>query len=889
VTDGNGSNNLVSITINDRRVQTEKGRLLIDVAEELGVFVPRFCYHPGMRPVAVCRMCLVKVEGMPKLAPACATPVDDGMKVDTVDEQAVDAQKGMLEFLLINHPLDCPICDRAGECPLQDQTYAHGPGSSRYVEPKRTYEKALDISDLVVLDRERCVLCWRCVRFCDEISGDRFIQLVDRGAGTQILTFSDEPFDSYFSGNTIQICPVGALTSKPYRFVSRPWDLESAPSVCSYCSVGCPITNESRQDQLVRCQALPNEQVNDFWICDKGRFGYHYVSSEERLRSPLVRSKSDEFEAASWGDAYERIADGLKGKERVGVLAGGHLTTEDAFAIGRLARKVLGTSDVDSRVQDAGAPYELALELEGVAGSSAKLADLENAKTIVWAGPDPKETLPVLFLHLRKAVIDHGARLVVVSPREMSLDVLAEEVVRSAPGAEAERIGALRGLEGPVVVCWGPSSPGRDETGIARAAVDLAKAAGAKLLVCPPHAGSQGMIDMGVHPGLEAGYEVVADPGKDTRAILEAAAGKELDALLIFGADLIADFPDAQLARRALDSGVFTATVELFPTETVEHSDVVLPAAAYAEREGTFTNLERRLQKLEEIVPPPGSAQEPWRICAGIAGTLGDQWGWHSLDDVWDAIRGEVKTHAEVRIDALTQEEPAPAPFYESGVGLDHANQPQVSHTLAGPGAQYPKGYRSGAPFQTGQSWPLSWELRAFEARQRPGVIPFAGEEPPGDAASSNSPLRSAAEASAEADTSSASRPPEATPASAPSKSADEDGGGGGEGSEGGNSHSFALYTGRFIYDAGSMIRQSKALFNLARKPFVEMNDEDATDLGVAEGDEVVIRGGGGEAKLPVRVTGIAKGTLFIPYDQEGLRANSLIEGVDPTATVEKQ
>jgi NADH-quinone oxidoreductase subunit G len=856
VSDGNGSDNLVSITINNRDVQAEKGRLLIDVAEELGVFVPRFCYHPGMRSVAVCRMCLVEVEGMPKLAPACATPVDDGMKVDTVDEKAVEAQRGMLEFLLINHPLDCPICDRAGECPLQDQTYAHGPGSSRYVEAKRTYEKALEISDLVVLDRERCVLCWRCVRFCDEVSGDRFIQLVDRGAGTQILTFSDEPFDSYFSGNTIQICPVGALTSKPYRFVSRPWDLESAPSVCSYCSVGCPITNESRWAQLVRCQALPNEQVNDFWICDKGRFGYHYVSSEERLRTPLARAKSDQFEALSWGDAYQRIADGLKGKERVGVIAGGHLTTEDAFGIGRLARKVLGTNDVDSRVQDAGAPYELALELEGVAGSTAALDDLERAKTIVWVGPDPKETLPVLFLRLRKAVIDHGVRLVVVSPREMSLDVFADDVVRAAPGAEAQEIGALTDLESPTVVCWGPSSPGRNETSTARAAVDLAKGAGAKLLVCPPHAGSQGMIDMGVHPGLKAGYEVEPEAGRDTRAILEAAANKELDALLIFGADVVADFPDAGLARRALESGVFTAAVELFPTETVEHADVVLPAAAYAERDGTFTNLERRLQKLEEIVPPPGSAEPPWRICAGIARALGDEWGWHSLDDVWGAIRTEVKTHSEVGIDSLTQEEPAPAPFYESGFGLDQANQPEVSHTLAGPGAQYPKGYRSGAPFQTGQSWPLSWELRAFEARQRPGVIPAAG----GDPADSES------------------RPDDETQPEMTSPQRPDDGA----------SQTFALYTGRFIYDAGSMIRRSRALFNLARKPFVEMNDEDAKELEVSDGDEVVVRGGGSEAKLPVRITGIAKGAVFVPYDQEGLRANTLIEGVDPTVTVMK-
>ena len=282
----------VELTINGRTVKAEHGRLLIDVAEEMGVFVPRFCYHPGhevgRRVPDVSRA----GRGPGQAAAGMRHPGrrrDERQHVDA--RSRPDAQEDMLEFLLINHPLDCPICDRAGECPLQDQTYRHGPGSTRYVEEKRTYEKALEISNLVVLDRERCVLCWRCVRFSDEIAGDRFIQLVDRGDGTQILTFHDDPFDSYFSGNTIQICPVGALTSKPYRFVSRPWDLETAPSVCSYCSVGCPITNEAREGTLVRCQALPNEHVNDFWICDKGRFGYHYVDSKDRLEMPLVRGR----------------------------------------------------------------------------------------------------------------------------------------------------------------------------------------------------------------------------------------------------------------------------------------------------------------------------------------------------------------------------------------------------------------------------------------------------------------------------------------------------------------------------------------------------------------------------------------------------------------------
>ncbi|MDQ3962546.1 MAG: molybdopterin-dependent oxidoreductase, partial [Actinomycetota bacterium] len=796
----------VSLTINGATVEAEQGRLLIDVAEELGVFVPRFCYHPGMKSVAVCRMCLVKVEGQPKLVPACATPVADGLVVDTVDDDAVDAQKGMLEFLLINHPLDCPICDRAGECPLQDQTYAHGPGSSRYVEPKRTFEKALEISDLVVLDRERCVLCWRCVRFADEIAGDRFIQLVDRGPGTQILTFSDEPFDSYFSGNTIQICPVGALTGRPYRFVSRPWDLETSPSVCTYCAVGCPITNEARNDKMVRCQALPNEQVNDFWNCDKGRFGFHHVDADDRLATPLLRNDAQEFEPTSWSTAFDRIAATVKDK-KVGVIAGGHLTTEDAFAISRLAGKVLKTNDIDSRLQDEGAPYERLLEAAPVAGSTARINDLETADTIVWIGPDPKETLPVLYLRLRQAVLEYGTRLVVVAPRRISLDSFANEVVRDR--TDLNPIDSASA----VVVCWGPAAPGRSDEGL-DLALELTRKHDAKFLLCPPHAGSQGLIDMGVHPVLDAGYVPRAETGKDTRAMLEAAANGELDALLIFGADPIADFPDADLATRALKNSPFTVVMELFPTETVSHADVVLPSAAYAEREGTFTNLERRIQKLEACLEPPGTAREVWQACAGIARALDDEWGWGGFTDVWKAISSDVPTHSDVDVAALHSELLIPAPHYESGFA------PDISHgssVVAGPGGTYPKGFRQGAPFQTGQNWPLSWELRAFEARERPGVVPPIPEQ--GEVGNGGGETASAAEEMSDATTGSASEAAESPPASSDiTRTPSEDG----------PPRTFALLTGRLIYDEGAMVSKSTFLRKLQRAPFIEINDEDA-------------------------------------------------------------
>jgi NADH-quinone oxidoreductase subunit G len=837
---------LVSVSINGRETQAEKGRLLIDVAEEMNIFVPRFCYHPGMKPVAVCRMCLVEIEGMPKLAPACTTPVADGMKVNTVSEPAVDAQEGMLEFLLINHPLDCPICDRGGECPLQDQTYRHGPGSSRYIEPKRTYEKALEISDLVVLDRERCVLCWRCVRFSDEIAGDQFIQLVDRGAGTQILTFADEPFDSYFSGNTIQICPVGALTATTYRFVSRPWDLKTAPSVCHYCSVGCPITNEARSDKVVRSQALPNEHVNDFWICDKGRFAFHYVESDERLETPLVR-KGDNFEPAAWGAALRTAADELQGKERIGVLAGGHLTTEDAHAVARLAKKVLKTPHVDSRMQDAGARYELAMQVTGVAGSNATLNDVETARTIVWAGADPKETLPVLYLRLRKAVLDGGAKLIVVSPRRLSLDTFATHVVRCEAGGTAKALDELATATAesasdfgePLVVCWEHSSPGRDESPILQAAVDVARARGGKLLVCPPHAGSQGLIDMGVYPTLDAGHKPAETAGMDTRAILEAAASGDLDALLLVGADPIGDFPDQALARRALEKVPFTLAVELFPTASAVLADVVLPSTASPERGGTFTNLERRIQKLEPLVPPPGSAREPWRAIAELAAALGEDFGWATIDDVWNDIRKEVPTHADIHLETLSQAVPPTALQYESGFEADFV-APAV---VAGPGAGYPKGYRSGAPFQTGQNWPLSWELRAFEARQRPGMIPAIAN-------------------GAAVETVTQGVHPQIAP----------DG--------------FLLYTGRLIYDTGTMAAKTSLLRGLAKRPFVEMNDADVKELGVADGDEVLIKANGTAARCKVVVADIAQGAVFIPYAQEGLAVGALITGLNPTIEV---
>jgi len=369
------------------------------------------------------------------------------------------------------------------------------------------------------------------------------------------------------------------------------------------------------------------------------------------------------------------------------------------------------------------------------------------------------------------------------------------------------------------------------------------------------------MLDMGVHPGLDAGYVPAAEPGLDTRGILEAAAAGELDALLIFGADAIADFPDAALARRALESGTFTVVAELFPTETALHADVVLPSAAYAEREGTFTNLERRLQKLEPLTQPPGVSREVWKMCRDIAGRLGDTWGWRTFEDIWTDIKANVPTHADVDVEAIRGEPMAPAPYDTTGFAPEEAISPL---RVAGPGGQYPKGFRQGAPFQTGQNWPLSWELRAFEAKQRPGVIP-GPVAAPGDPSSPTQPG--------------------AHPSSPPLIASDP---GGSFASEGGGAPSFALLSGRMIYDEGTMVSKTAALRAIQRKPFVELNDEDAKELGVADGDEVVVEGAGTTVTLRAIVNGIVKGSVFVPFDQGDLRANTLMAGIDPRVTVRR-
>ncbi|NBO54770.1 MAG: NADH-quinone oxidoreductase subunit G, partial [Actinobacteria bacterium] len=506
----------LSITVDGRAHEAEPGQLLIDACEDAGSYVPRFCYHPRMEPVGMCRQCLVEVEGPrgPMMVVSCMTPVAEGQVARTETPSVKRAQEGVLELLLANHPLDCPVCDKGGECPLQDQAFSHGPGESRFVEEKRHYEKPIPISDLVFLDRERCILCDRCTRFADEVAGDPLISFTQRGNNTQVNTFPDEPFASYFSGNTVQICPVGALTAKPYRFKARPWDLEQRESTCTTCSVGCRTVIQSSRDELLRYQGSDSDAVNWGWLCDKGRFNFENVNSEDRLEQPLMRDGSN-LVPSTWSQASAAVAEALK-TGTTAILGGARGTNEDAFAWARLA-DALGIQMRDPQLSDG-----LPTEVFGL--PSASIEDAANATTIIVIAPDLKEELPVLYLRLRDAAEKRRSRILEFTAVSTGLTKYSWKSVPTEPGLQASTVRNTLGEatvreqlgKGNVVVVVGRASlaESADHTVAALSAV-LAEVPGAKVLPVVRRGNVRGAVAAGLGSNTNA-----------TEILTAAAAGK---------------------------------------------------------------------------------------------------------------------------------------------------------------------------------------------------------------------------------------------------------------------------------------------------------------------------------------------------------------------------
>ncbi len=638
---------LVTVTIDDTTCTVPKGTLVIRAAELIGVQIPRFCDHPLLEPVGACRQCLVEVEGQRKPMASCTIAVTDGMVVRTqhTSESADKAQQGVMELLLINHPLDCPVCDKGGECPLQNQAMSNGRAETRFTDVKRTFPKPINLSAQVLLDRERCVLCARCTRFSNQIAGDPFIELLERGALQQVGIAAGEPFDSYFSGNSVQICPVGALTGAAYRFRARPFDLVSSPSVCEHCASGCAQRTDHRRGVVLRRLAGDDPEVNEEWNCDKGRWAFTYA--RDRITTPMVRDDDGNLRTASWSEAIGRAAAGLSGG-RTGVLVGGRLTTEDAYAYAKFARIALGTNDIDFRAR-AHSDEETAFLTSRIAGQhDITYADLEAAPAVVLAGFDPEDESPIVFLRLRKAVRTRGLPVMTIAPfASRGATKLSARLIATAPGGEAAALAALRGdLPDGAIIHVGERLA--TSTGAFSAAARLATASAARLAWIPRRAGDRGALDAGCLPTLLPGGRPVTDPaarrqiadawnltempdtsGRDSTAILDAAAHGELDALLIAGVEP-ADMPDPHAALAAIEAAGFVVSLELRTSEVTALADVVFPVAAVTEKSGAFTNWEGRTRPFEAALT--SNAAPDLRVLATLADELGVDLGFRTAE-----------------------------------------------------------------------------------------------------------------------------------------------------------------------------------------------------------------------------------------------------------------
>jgi len=868
----------VALTVNGREITAPKGQLVIAAAEQHGVFIPRFCYHPRMKSVGMCRMCIVDIDTGrgPALLPACMIEVAPDMKVDTESAATKKAQDGVLEFLLINHPLDCPVCDKGGECPLQDNAYAYGPGESRFVEEKRHFEKPIPVSDVVFLDRERCILCDRCTRFADEVAGDPLIHFQNRGNETEVNTFPDHPFASYFSGNTVQICPVGALTAKPFRFKARPWDLEKVESTCTSCSVGCRVTIEASRNHVLRYQGVDVDPVNWGWLCDKGRFDFEAIESEERLSEPLVL-KNGELIAASWAEAIGAAAEaiGSASASSVAVLGGARLTNEAAYAWAKLAKGVIGTDNVDAQLDDG---------LPGLFVAGLPQATIDDAcapgATVVVVNANLKEELPVLFLRLRDAVINHGVKVVELTPMSTALGSLATVSLVHRPGeahlamralvGDGDRLAILDGdldaaksiVGDAIVAIVGRTSVGESaDAAVEAAAVLLEARADARFLVALRRANVRGAIDMGLAPGLlpgrvtlDAGRQwfhehwatVPSEVGLDATGILTAAAEGRIDVLVLLGADPATDYRDHDLAQRALAGARTVVSIDTFMNRSTEKADVVLPAAGYAETDGSTTNVEGRVSVLARKVTPPGTARADWMLAAELAYRLGGDLSLDSVAAIWSEIEALAPAHAGITRELLL------SPAGADGVLVPL--RPDVAKAAEGQPVRI-----TGVEGSTPDGHALA------EAAE-------AGEEPAEDA----EPPVEALDAVERAEEAISARPPAMqfsrdVPYTAPAV----------------DSYSLRLIAQRKLYDLGTLVQHAPSIAGLIPGSTLLVHPTDLDRLGVRHGAPVKVTSPRATLTIEAHPSNmIPRGAAVLTVNQPGPDPADLIDATQPVTDI---
>ena len=865
----------ITFTLNGLEVTARKGEMIIEAAERNGTEIPRFCYHPRMEPVGVCRMCLVEVDG-PRgstLVPSCFMAVADGMVVNTESAKVTKAQDGVLEFLLANHPLDCPICDKGGECSLQDQTIEFGPGASRFEEEKRHYEKPIEVSSLVLLDRERCIQCSRCTRFADEIAGEPLIDFVGRGDEIEVATFPDAPFSSYFSGNTVQICPVGALTAAPYRFAARPWDLEQVESTCSSCAVGCRVVVQSSAGQITRFLGVDNEAVSHGWLCDKGRFSYEALNGPERdepvaaiddparrLTHPMVR-REGALVAVGWGEALRAAATIIEdatteSPEGLGVIGGAALTNEGAYSYAALFKGVVGTDSVDAQFGDGlDAGHLLGLPRATIEQAAA-------ARGLVALCGDLREEAPVLFLRLRGAALA-GVPIIDLGPRSTSLSDLASVRLPARPGDALEIARALAGdaaaatrlrshpegatftagdlahateIIGPegegIVVVLGRSSLAEGSV-IPEAAARCLLAAFPKIRFLPAvrRSNLMGALDMGMAPGFLPGRRTLDDPSSALRAAwphiptsigrtateqLASLADGSQRALVVLGADLLGNVPDTALVTSALASGAPIIAISGHGGTLLEHAEVVLPATVAHERDGTTTNLEGRCFRIEQKQPPKGSAWADWMIAAELAECLGADLGLRTRAAITEAIEQVAPSHSGITEQLLA------SPAGASGIIAPLVGLPPQE--IAGIDPIGAAGYTAAANNDLG-----IYDRSPFElVRPTPSHLVADRHEAIGNVLGDHLD---------------------------PSPPAPD-------------SYSLRLVVGRVLYDDGDVVRASPSLASLRQRAIASVNPYDLDRIGASSGDDVTLRHGSSSLVVQVAADlGVIRGTVSIPFN----------------------
>jgi NADH-quinone oxidoreductase subunit G len=667
----------VTLIVDGREVSATEGEMLHDAAKRGDVEIPVFCYEPKLgEPVGACRMCLVEIEGIPKLQTSCSTPVRDGMVVHTRTDQVKHAQSAVVEFLLVNHPLDCPVCDKGGECPLQDISMGWGPGKSRMTDAKRHFEKPIELSPLVAIDRERCILCYRCVRFSQEVAEDEQLQLLERGDRTFVGTFDDRPYIAPFHGNITDLCPVGALTSYTYRFRARPWDIEQAGSVCTLCPSQCNVSFTVRDEQVKRVIARDNPDVDDGWLCDRGRYGFEMFGAEERVTEPRLKGGGP----TDWRTAIEKAAVGLKaaGEGRVAAIVG-DASNEEGFLVQRIVREALGSSHVDSRV--SGGPGREAQVRLAQPEVSARVRDIDDADVLLVVGTDPLHSSPILDLRIRKAMRRNGARLALATERPTTLDGGAEAVARYGPGEAtqflAELTAALTAAGAPserasgaecseeepaavaevlhgakrVVVIWGERIA-REQSAVEAlldlaATLDLAGANGSGLLEVPELANARGLREAGCLPDAGPGLTEAA-AGRGTEEIRAGLESGEIESLILFGVDPLRDFPDTDAWRSALSAADHLVVFSTFETATTGVADVVFPIETHAEKDGTVTHPDGRLQRVRPSAARPGDIRPNWGVLAELSLALGHETGVSSQPTAFAALRSAVPFYAGI-------------------------------------------------------------------------------------------------------------------------------------------------------------------------------------------------------------------------------------------------